>query len=111
MAESKETLEKVYEAVELARKTGKIRKGTNEVIKSVERGEAKLVVVAEDVNPPEITMPIKPLCREKGVACLSVPSREELGAAAGLQLATASISIVKEGDARDIVKALTKSKE
>jgi len=110
MAEPKEILEKVYEAVELARKTGKIRKGTNEVIKAIERGEAKLVVAAEDVNPPEIIMPLKPLCKEKGVLYLGVPSKEELGAAAGLQLATASIAITKEGDAKDIIKTLTNPK-
>jgi len=44
--------EKAYEAVELARTTGKIKKGTNEVTKSIERGTAKLVIYAKDVNPP-----------------------------------------------------------
>ena len=32
----------------------KIRKGMNEVTKSIERVQAKIVVMAEDVSPPEI---------------------------------------------------------
>ena len=44
-----------YDAVEMARESpGRVSKGTNEVTKLVERGEAKMVVMAEDVQPPEI---------------------------------------------------------
>ena len=35
-------LDRIYEAVEVAKATGKIRKGTNETTKAVEKGEAKL---------------------------------------------------------------------
>ena len=48
----KELADKVYELVELARDGGKLRKGTNEVTKLVERGETLMVVMAEDVSPP-----------------------------------------------------------
>ena len=79
MAElSKEDLDKVYEAVEVAKATGKIRKGTNETTKALEKGTAKLVVVAKDVNPPEIIMHIPLLAEEKGIPCAEVPSREDL---------------------------------
>ena len=44
-----EKIEIAYEAVEKAKASGKIKKGTNEVTKAVEKGIAKLVVVAEDV--------------------------------------------------------------
>ena len=94
--------EKIYEAVELAKKTGKITKGTNEATKAVERGTAKLVVIAKDVTPPEITMHIPLLCKEKGIPCVVAPSREELGAAAGLGVPTAAIAITKEGEAKDL---------
>ena len=43
----KDVVDKVYEAVEAARKSGKIKKGTNEATKAVERGIAKLVIVAK----------------------------------------------------------------
>ncbi len=105
---SKDQIEKAYEAIELAKKTGKIKKGVNEVTKILERGQAKLVVIAKDVNPPEILMHLPPLCEEKGSPLVIVPSREELGAAAGLQVSTSAVVVVQEGDARETIKSLTK---
>lgn len=99
-------LDKIYEAVEVAKATGKLRKGTNETTKAIEKGEAKLVVAAKDVSPPEIIMHIPILCKEKGITCVEVPSKEELGAAAGLSVGTSSIAIVQEGEAKTIVKEL-----
>ncbi|HJX05794.1 MAG TPA: ribosomal L7Ae/L30e/S12e/Gadd45 family protein [Candidatus Nanoarchaeia archaeon] len=98
--------EKVYEAIELARKTGKITKGTNEVTKAIERGKAKLVVVATDVSPPEVIMHIPLLAKEKGIAVAEVANKAELGAAAGLKVPTASVAIIKEGDAKDLLRDL-----
>jgi len=103
---SKETVEKVYEAVEVANATGKIKKGVNEITKAVERGNAKLVIIAKDVNPPEITMHIPLVADEKEIPCVEVPSKEELGAAAGIEVGTAGVAIVKEGDAKSIVKEI-----
>ena len=98
--------EKALEAVEVAKATGKIKKGSNECTKALEKGNAKLVVVAKDVSPPEITMHMPLLAKEKGVPCVEVPSREELGAAAGIGLPTATVAIVKEGDAKSILKEI-----
>jgi len=103
----KETLDKVYEAIEVAKATGKIRKGTNEVTKSIEKGSAKLVVIAKDVTPPELTMHIPMLAEEKGVLCVQVPSREELGAAAGIDVGTASVVIVQEGESKNLIKEIS----
>ncbi len=99
--------EKIYEAVEIARKTGKIKKGANETTKAIEKGFAKLVVVAKDVNPPEITMHIPPLCKEKNVPCLEVPSKEQLGAAAGISRPASTVAIIDEGEAKDLVRELS----
>lgn len=104
---SKELVDKVYEAVEIAKTTGKLKKGTNETTKAIEKGSAKLVVIAKDVNPPEITMHIPLLAEEKGVVCVQVPSREELGAAAGIEIPTSSIAIVQEGEAKSIIKEIS----
>ena len=104
MAEvSKEIVDKAYEAIEIAKKTGKIKKGSNEVTKVAERGMAKLVLYATDVNPAEIIMHIPVLCKEKEVLCIGVPSKEELGAAAGLTVGTAAVAIIKEGDAKQLI--------
>ena len=103
---SKEMVDKVYEAVEVAKATGKIRKGTNEVTKALERGDAKLVVIAKDVTPPEITMHLPLLAEEKNVVCVQVPSKEELGAAAGIEKGAGSVAIVQEGEAKNIIKEI-----
>ena len=109
MAEiSKEIVDKIYEAIEVAKATGRIKKGSNEVTKAIEKGTAKLVAIAKNVNPPEITMHIPLLSKEKDVLCVEVPSKEELGAAAGISVGTASIAIVEEGEAKNIVKEIIK---
>ncbi|MCG2865408.1 MAG: 50S ribosomal protein L7Ae [Vulcanisaeta sp.] len=92
--------EKAYEVLSAARETGRIRKGTNEVTKAVERGLAKLVLIAEDVDPPEIVAHLPILCEEKGVPYIYVPSKERLGKAAGLQnTPSASAVIIDPGQA------------
>jgi len=107
MAEiSKEIVDKIYEAIEVAKATGRIKKGSNEVTKAIEKGTAKLVVIAKNVNPPEITMHLPLLSKEKGVLCVEVPSKEELGAAAGISVGTASIAIIEEGEAKNTVKEI-----
>ena len=107
MAEiSKEVVDKIYEAIEVAKATGRIKKGSNEVTKAIEKSIAKLVVIAKNVNPPEITMHIPLLSKEKDVLCVEVPSKEELGAAAGISVGTASIAIIEEGEAKNTVKEI-----
>ena len=103
----KDVQEKVLEAIENARTTGKVKKGTNEVTKAIEKGTAKLVAVAKDISPPEITMHIPLLCKEKSVLYAEVSSKEELGAAAGLEVGTAAVTIVQEGEAKAILKELS----
>ena len=96
----KELLDKVYEAIEVASKTGKIRRGVNEATKAIERGTARLVVMAEDVTPEEILMHLPVLCNEKKVPFAYVPSKLELGKASGIEVPTSSLAITEEGDAK-----------
>ena len=101
-----ELKEKVLQAVEVARNSGKIRKGTNETTKAIEKGIAKLVVIAEDVEPEEIVMHLPPLCEEKKIPYVYVSSKAELGRAAGIDVAAASACIIEEGDAKELVKEI-----
>jgi large subunit ribosomal protein L7Ae len=105
--------DKVFEAIEVAKKTGKIRKGVNEATKAIEKGVAKLVVYAKDVNPPEIVMHLEPLCKEKDVKCIGIAKKEELGTAAGLPVGTSAVAIIDAGDAKKIIDSIgsTESKE
>ena len=96
-------VKKVYEAATVAKATGKIRKGVNETTKAVERGIAKLVIMAGDVEPQEILMHIPVLCGEKQVPFAYVPSKLELGKASGIEVPTSSIAIVEEGEAKKLI--------
>ncbi len=98
--------EQVYEIIEVAKKTGKLRKGCNEVTKALEKGEAVLVAVAKDVTPKEIVMHLPLLAKEKGCRYVDVEKKEELGAAAGLPLGTAAVAVVDAGEASALLKQL-----
>lgn len=106
MEVSKELQDKALELVEAAKTTGKIKKGVNETTKAIERGVAKLVLVAKDVSPAEITMHIAPLSKEKNIPLIEVPSKEELGTAAGLGVSTAAVAVVDEGEGKKILKEI-----
>lgn len=105
--QTKELTDRVYEALELARNSGKFRRGVNETTKALERGNAKLVVMAEDVTPEEILMHLPVLCREKQVAFAYVPSKLELGKASGIEVPTSSIAVTEEGEAKKLISDLS----
>ncbi|MFW9949495.1 MAG: ribosomal L7Ae/L30e/S12e/Gadd45 family protein [Candidatus Thorarchaeota archaeon] len=94
----------------------KIRKGMNEVTKSIERSSAKLVVMAEDVSPPEILFHVPLLCEEKKIAYGYLPTRKELGNAVRINVSASSISIENPGTGNeslleDIIKKLNTIKK
>jgi len=91
------------EALEVARDTGTVKKGTNETTKSVERGNAELVFVAEDVQPEEIVMHLPELADEKDIPFVFVATQDDVGHAAGLEVGSAAAAIVDAGDAQDDV--------
>ncbi|MCC6040767.1 MAG: 50S ribosomal protein L7Ae [Desulfurococcaceae archaeon] len=104
-----ELADKTYEAVKKARESGgRIKKGTNETTKAVERGQAKLVVIAEDVDPPEIVGHLPVLCDEKKIPYTYVPSKKRLGEAAGIEVAAASVAIIDPGEAKNLVEDIIK---
>ena len=88
-----------YNLIETAAKTGKIEKGTNEVTKAIERGTAKFVAYAADVDPKEIVQHIPVLCKEKGIPCQEVDSKQKLGIAINLSVPASSIAIIEGGEA------------
>jgi len=104
----KDLSDKLLQLVEMAKNSGKIRKGLNESTKAIERSIAQLVIVAEDVEPEEIVMHIPPLCEEKNIPYAFVPSKLELGRAAGIEVGSAAISITDAGDGKDLIKEVLK---
>jgi large subunit ribosomal protein L7Ae len=99
-----------YNLIERAKKTGKIEKGTNEVTKAVELGTAKLVVYAADVSPKEIVAHLAVICKEKGIPCHEVDSKQKLGIAAGIPVATSSVAIIDAGEAASELAKLKSEK-
>jgi len=89
----------IYQIIEKVKKTGKIEKGTNEVTKAIERGTAKLVVYAGDVEPKEIVQHLPLLCKEKEIKCVEADSKQELGIAVGLPVSASSVVVIETGDA------------
>jgi large subunit ribosomal protein L7Ae len=102
----KEIVDAAYEALQIASKTGVVRKGTNEATKAVERAQAKLVVIAEDVDPPEVIAHLPLLCEERKIPYVFVPSKDKIGSAVGIDVPAASACIIKEGDATGLIKEI-----
>lgn len=102
----KDLVDKTYEIVEIARDTGKVRKGVNEVTKLVERGQVAFVVMSMDVQPEEILAHMPVLCEEKNVTYAYVPNKQELGVASGLKVPTASVAIIDPGKGKEALESL-----
>ncbi|NHJ39895.1 MAG: 50S ribosomal protein L7ae [Asgard group archaeon] len=103
-----ELKQEALKVLEKARDTGKTRKGTNETTKAIERNQAKLVLIADDVQPPEIVMHLPLLCQEKNIPFVVCGSRKDIGKAIGLDRPSASAGITNAGNAKDALSALVK---
>jgi len=73
----------------------------NEVTKSIERVQAKLVVMAEDVSPPEILFHIPLLCDEKGIPYAYLSTKKELGNTVRINVSSSAIAIENSGTGND----------
>lgn len=87
-----EVSEKIYEMIQ-SNGNGRIKKGSNEVTKAAERGTAKFIILAEDVNPPELLAHIPLICEEKSIPFGYVPSQEFLAKECGMPNGTKTASI------------------
>lgn len=97
---------KALQLVEVSSETGKVKKGTNEVTKVIERGEAKFVVIAEGIQPPEVVLHIPLLCEEKGIPYLYVQKKEDLGQKVKLK-SSAAVAVIEPGNAKQLLTELS----
>jgi len=107
----KELADKAYQVVQIARDSGKIRKGTNETTKAIERAVAKLVLIAEDVDPPQVVAHLPILCEERKISYLFVPSKLDLGRSAGIEVGCAAISVLEGGEGSKTLKEIVDATE
>ena len=99
----------ILEAVRVASQTGKVRKGTNEATKAIERGISKLIVIAEDVEPPEVVAHLPLICEEQNAAYDFVPNKQDLGKSLGIDVTSAAAAILDAGDAQHIIDEVVAS--
>ncbi len=99
----------ILEALRVAVQTGKVKRGTNEATKAVERGTSKLVVIAEDVEPPEVVAHLPIICDEQGAAYAFVPTKQDLGKALGIDITAAAAAVLDSGDAKHVVEQVVAS--
>jgi ribosomal protein eL8 len=104
----KDLNDKILQLIEAAKNNGKLRRGTNETTKAVEKGQVQLVVMAEDVEPEEILMHMPVLCEEKKIPYCYVTSKQELGRASGIDVPSAALGIADAGDGKDLLKEVLK---
>ena len=69
--------------------------GTKQTMKAVQTAAAERVFVAEDAQQ-HVLDPLLALCREKNIEVVWVKSMDELGRACGIDVGSASASIIKE---------------
>jgi len=103
----KDLVNAIYEAVRLAKQSGLVRKGTNETTKAIERGISKLVIIAEDVEPPEVVAHLPILCDERTSKYVFVPSKKDLGNALGIEVGSAAATIIDAGESQQILDQIT----
>ena len=97
----KDVQDQVYNLVKLVadpdKDNGRLKKGSNEVTKAAERGTAKMVVMAENVNPAELLAHIPLICKEKNIPFIYVEDQTYLAEAAGMSTGakTAAIALME----------------
>ncbi len=101
-----ELVDNALEAVEIAKASGKVKVGVNEVTKAIERGRAKFVIMAEDVDPQELMIHIPILCAEKKIPFAYCKTKDELGKSAGLKVGTTSLAVLDEGKAKKNIETI-----
>jgi len=94
----KDLVNAVYEAVRIAKQSGRVRKGTNETTKAIERGTSSEVVAH---------LPI--LCEERNAAYIFVPSKQQLGASLGIDVGSAAATILDAGEGQHILEQVVSS--
>ena len=66
--------------------------------------------MGEDISPKEIIAHLPILCKEKGIKYVTIPTKAELGAAAGIGKPCSSVAIISagEGDGKELLMKVMK---
>lgn len=69
--------------------------GAKQIRKAVRAGTVERVYLAKDADD-RVTAPLEELCRQTGTLMTWVPTMRELGAACGIEVATACAGMLRE---------------
>ena len=74
----------LFQLLQQASDLKQVKKGANEATKTLNRGEASLILLAADCEPIEILLQLPLLCEDKNVPYIFVSSKRALGRACGV---------------------------
>ncbi|XP_035415765.1 H/ACA ribonucleoprotein complex subunit 2 isoform X2 [Cygnus olor] len=90
---SRKLTRKLYKCIRKAAKQKQIRRGVKEVQKFINKGEKGIAVLAGDTLPIDVYCHIPIMCEDRNLPYAYVPSKSDLGAAAGSKRPTCVILI------------------
>merc|ERR1712100_321742 len=89
-----QTTTSILELLQQAMHYKQLKKGANEATKTLNRGQAQLIVMAADTEPLEILLHLPLLCEDKNVPYVFVPSKRALGRACGVSRSVIAASVI-----------------
>ncbi|XP_060621661.1 H/ACA ribonucleoprotein complex subunit 2 [Anolis sagrei] len=90
---SRKLTRKLYKCIKKASKVKQIRRGVKEVQKFINKGEKGITVLAGDTLPIDVYCHIPIMCEDRNLPYVYIPSKTDLGAAAGSKRPTCVILI------------------
>ncbi|XP_015679446.1 H/ACA ribonucleoprotein complex subunit 2 [Protobothrops mucrosquamatus] len=90
---SRKLTRKLYKCIKKASKFKQIRRGVKEVQKFINKGEKGITVLAGDTLPIDVYCHIPIMCEDRSLPYVYIPSKTDLGAAAGSKRPTCVIMI------------------
>ncbi len=75
--------------------------GSRQVRKSIIKGSAYKVYIAEDAEK-HITRGLMDLCRERGIEVQLVQSMEQLGKACGISVGSAAVALLSDEQGKEV---------
>ncbi|KAL1964996.1 hypothetical protein VTN77DRAFT_6196 [Rasamsonia byssochlamydoides] len=98
----------ILDLVQQAAHYRQLKRGANEVTKTLNRGTAEIVILAADTSPLAILLHLPLLCEDKNVPYVYVPSKTALGRATGVSrpVIAASITTNEASDLMGQIRAL-----
>jgi len=103
---SAEQVKKASSLVKQAAAARRVSRGVNECTKALNKGRARLVLLAADCVPLELVLHFPDLCEDKGAAYLFFPSRQELGRLCNIGRSAVAVAIRDPAPRTPLAEAL-----